>query len=256
MSRRLALRLAYDGTDFHGFQRQGERPTIQLALEQALAKLAGRPVRVVAAGRTDAGVHAAGQVVHCDFDRPIPVDRLPLALNSLLPPDIVVYECREVAPDFHAQFDATGKVYRYSILHSPHPWPFLRRYVLHHPEPLAWDRIQACVPYLRGRRDFASFQSSGREAASTVRTLRRLEIQKQAMDWGTIMHLIFEADGFLYRMVRNIVGTLLEVGRGRRPPRWVAEVLEARDRRAAGPTAPAHGLTLQEVHYPPGKGIP
>lgn len=250
VSRRLKLTLAYDGTNFHGFQRQGNLPTVQLALEEALTKLAGHQVTVVAAGRTDAGVHAAGQVVHCDFHGSIPTNRITLAANNLLPPEIVIYRCEEVSPDFHARYDAVSKVYRYSILQSPFPWPFISRYVLHCPEPLDKQRMEDCIPFLRGRRDFASFQASGRPSRSTVRNLQRLEIQSQSLAWGTMLHFVFEADGFLYRMVRNIMGVLLEVGRGRRPPWWVAEVVEAKDRRAAGPTAPPHGLTLEEVKYP------
>lgn len=247
--RRVKLTLAYDGTDLHGFQIQGDRPTVQLRLEQALGRVAGHPVRVAAAGRTDAGVHAAGQVVHADLHGRIPTERIPEAVNSLLPPDIVVYAAEEVPPSFHARFSATGKVYRYSVLEAPHDWPFIRRYVLHSPLRRDWDLIALCIPYLKGRRDFAAFQSSGRRARSTVRNLRRIEITRQEMGWGTIHHLTFEADGFLYNMVRNIVGTLLEVGAGRRPPSWVAEVLESRDRRRAGPTAPPQGLTLVEVRY-------
>lgn len=247
--RRLKLTVAYDGTGFHGFQRQGRLPTIQLALEEALARLFDHPVTVVAAGRTDAGVHAGGQVVHCDSHGSIPVENIVRAVNSLLPEEIVVYRCEEVDPGFHAQYDAVGKVYRYSILQSPFPWPFIRRYVLHHPQPLDWEAIADCIPYLRGRRDFASFQSAGRPARTTIRNLQKIEIQQQPLDWGTIVHIKFHGDGFLYNMVRNIVGTLLEVGRGRRSPSWVAEVLEAKDRRLAGPTAPPQGLTLDQVLY-------
>lgn len=247
--RRLKLLVAYDGTDLRGFQIQGELPTVQLELQRALSRVAGHPVTVVGAGRTDAGVHAAGQVVHCDLEGSIPTERVPRAANSLLPGDIVVYGCEQVAPEFHARFHAAAKVYRYSILRSPYPWPFIRRYVLHHPEPLDVKAMRDGIPYLRGRRDFASFHSSGREVKSAVRTLHRLELQEQEMAWGTLLHLSFEADGFLYNMVRNLVGTLLEVGRGRRQPPWVAQVLEARDRRAAGPTAPPQGLTLLEVRH-------
>lgn len=255
-TRRLKLTLAYDGTDLHGFQIQGRRPTVQLYLERALTRVAGHPVRVTPAGRTDAGVHAAGQVVHCDLHGRIPTERVPAALNSLLPPEIVVYAGEEAPASFHARYSATAKVYRYSVLESPHAWPFIRRYVLHSRERHDWDRVAQSIPYLKGRRDFAAFQSAGSPVRSTVRNLRRIDIQRQDMGWGIIHHITFEGDGFLYRMVRNLVGTLLEIGAGRRPPSWAAEVLESGDRLLAGPTAPPQGLTLLEVRYdgPAGAG--
>lgn len=250
MSRRkLKLTVAYDGTGFHGFQRQPGVPTVQAALEDALARVAGHPVTVVGAGRTDAGVHAAGQVVHCVIEGSIPTERVPTALNSLLPPDVVVYAAEEVPESFHARKSATAKVYRYSILEAPFAWPFIRRYVLHEPAGLDVEAMRAGAAHLVGRHDFAAFQAAGRPVRDTVRTVRRLDVSEQAMPWGRIVHVTVEADGFLYHMVRNIAGTLLEVGRRRRPPEWVGEVLRARRRELAGATAPAHGLTLLEVRY-------
>lgn len=248
-TRRIKLRVAYDGTAYQGFQRQPDRPTIQAELEAVLSRLAGHAVTVHAAGRTDAGVHAAGQTIHFDLTGSIPTDRIVTAANGLLPPDIVVYDAQEVAGDFHARYDAIAKTYRYSILEAPFPWPFIARYVYFHPQPLDLERMKDCFLYLRGKRDFAAFQSSGRPASSTVRTLQKIEIDVQQMSWGRLINIAFTGDGFLYRMVRNIVGTLLEVATGRRPPSWVAEVLESRDRRRAGKTAPAAGLNLIDVKY-------
>lgn len=247
--RKLKLLVAYDGTDFHGFQRQPGRRTVQAVLEEALGRLAGHPVTVVGAGRTDAGVHAAGQVVHCTVAGSIPTERIPQALQGLLPPDVVVYAAEEVDESFHARKSARAKVYRYSVLVAPFPWPFIRRYVLHEPRPLDVAAMRAGAAHLVGRHDFAAFQAAGRPVRDTVRTVHRLELDEQVMPWGRIVHITVEADGFLYHMARNIAGTLLEVGRGRRPPEWVAEVLASRRRERAGPTAPAHGLTLLEVRY-------
>lgn len=253
--RRIKMLVAYDGTDFHGFQLQPGLRTVQGVLEQALSRLAGHSVRVTPAGRTDAGVHAGGQVVHWDLYGSIPVERLVPALQGLLPQDLVVYRAEEAAPDFHARYDAVAKTYRYSILTSPHGWPFIARYVLHHPYPLDVQAIKWAGRLLQGRRDFASFQASGAATRTTVRHLTRVDVEEQVMAWGRMLHITFEADGFLYHMVRNMVGTLLEIGRGQRGLGWLEEVLAARDRRAAGPTAPPQGLSLVEVKYdrPPGE---
>ncbi|HLS88999.1 MAG TPA: tRNA pseudouridine(38-40) synthase TruA [Sphingobacteriaceae bacterium] len=247
--RRIKMLVAYDGTDYHGFQVQPGMRTVQAVLEEALGRLAGHPVQVTPAGRTDAGVHAGGQVVHWDLYGSIPVDRLVTALRGLLPQDLVVYRAEETHPDFHARYDAVSKIYRYSILTGPHGWPFIARYVLHHPHPLDVQAIKWAGRLLQGRRDFASFQAAGAATKTTVRNLMRVDVDEQVMAWGRMLHITFEADGFLYHMVRNMVGTLLEIGRGYRGLGWLEEVLNARDRRAAGPTAPAQGLSLVEVKY-------
>lgn len=249
--RRVKLVLAYDGTDFHGLQYQPGLRTVQGVLEEALAKVAGHPVKVTAAGRTDAGVHAGGQVAHWDLAGNIPTGRIAVALRGLLPKDLVVYDVAEVPPDFHARFHAVSKVYTYSILTSSHGWPFIARYVLHHPYPLDVQAIRWAGRQLQGKRSFASFQASGGAVHSTVRNLIRVETEEQAMAWGRMIHITFEADGFLYHMVRNLVGTLMEIGRGRRSLSWLEEVVAAEDRRAAGPTVPAQGLSLKMVNYRP-----
>lgn len=248
-ARRLRMTLAYDGTEYHGFQRQDNAITVQQLLEAALGRVAGHEVTVTPAGRTDAGVHASGQVVHWDLHGTIPTDRVARAVNGLLPGDIVVYRAEEVAPDFHARYHAVSKTYQYSILLNEFDWPFISRYVYHYTGNLDLQAMKFAAGLIQGKKDFASFQASGGRVQSTVRNLMSIKMLQQKMEWGTVAHFIFQGDGFLQHMIRNIMGTLIEVGRGHKPLAWVEQVLEARDRRAAGPTAPAGGLTLMEVKY-------
>lgn len=247
--RRIKLIIAYDGTNYYGFQSQPDGNTIQDVLEKALSQIADHPVKVTAAGRTDSGVHAAGQVVHWDLQGSIPTPRIVPALQGLLPPDIVVYQAEEVADDFHARFQAKSKIYRYSILASSYGWPFISRYVLHHPYELDLQALRWAGRLLQGKKDFAAFQAAGATTHTTVRNLMRVETNEQAMEWGKVVHITFEADGFLYHMVRNLVGTMLEVGQGRQSLDWLEKVVASGDRRQAGPTAPARGLILDEVKY-------
>ncbi|MEX2356630.1 MAG: tRNA pseudouridine(38-40) synthase TruA [Thermaerobacterales bacterium] len=247
--RRLKLILAYDGTPFHGFQRQDNAVTVQEVLETALGRAADHPVTLVPAGRTDTGVHAAAQVVHCDISGGIPTERIAKAVNSMLPPDVVVYEVVEAAADFHARYDALSKVYRYSILLSDFAWPFIRRYVFHHPPNLDVQAMIWAAHLFKGEKEFAAFQAAGSTVQDTRRHLMRVDVQQQKMDWGRLVHFEFEGNGFLYHMVRIIIGTLLEVGRGRRSLAAVESLFETGDRTAAGPTAEASGLTLLQVKY-------
>ncbi len=245
----MLLTVAYDGTDYCGFQRQ--RPgqvSIQQRLEEALEHLLGKPVRVTGAGRTDAGVHAEGQAVGFRAGLVIPVDRLPYAINQHLPADIVITGARLVPDGFHPRFSARSKVYRYTLWREPFPSPFHRRYTWHRPEPLNTVDMAAAADCLVGRHDFAAFAASGRSVgdSDTVRTLWRCDIEEA----GPRLIFRLEGDGFLYKMVRGIVGTLVEVGRGRWPPQMVAGILASRDRRKAGPSAPPHGLCLEAVRYP------
>jgi len=269
--RNIKLTLQYDGTAYHGFQRQDPRPTIQAELEKALVTITGEPVRLVGAGRTDAGVHALGQVVSFKTTARIPTERWPAALNSLLPPDIVVLTAEEVALDFHARKSARRKTYRYVVANAPLPSAFLRNYAYLVRERLDLEAMQTAARFFLGRHDFAAFRATGSSVKTSERTIYRLELRRQPFEvlpwfWlaeaanpkldqegqdlqPTLLHFIVEADGFLYNMVRIIVGTLLEVGRGRFQPGDVGAILLSKDRARAGPTVPARGLFLERVEY-------
>ncbi len=253
MSRNLRLTLAYDGTDFAGWQRQPDHPTVQAALEGALARVLGEPAAVCASGRTDAGVHAANQVANFKTASPIPCPNLAKALNDLLPVSVRVKEAAEAAEEFHARYDARAKTYRYRILTAPVASPFMARYAWHYPYPLDVEAMQAAARLLAGRHDFSAFAASDPAAAdeakqkSGVRTVFLSRLSRRA--GGRLLLYEVRGSGFLYHMVRNIVGTLVEVGRGKWPPQQVLEILESRDRRRAGPTAPAQGLCLWKVEY-------
>src|SRR5579884_3502539 len=243
--RNLRLLLAYDGTDFHGWQYQPGLRTVQQTLEETIAALTGERLRVNASGRTDTGVHAVGQVVNFFSATSLPVETLVRALNAHLPEDVVVREVAEMPEAFDANRDAKRKLYRYIIHDGAVPDLFMRRYC-HHScyrlDAAAMARAAAC---LRGTHDFRSFETEWPNRASSVRTITQLTIQRRS-DW---IWLDVEADGFLYNMVRAITGTLINVGRGFWPESRVAEILEARDRTQAGPTAPALGLFLMRVSY-------
>ncbi len=243
--RTLKLVLEYDGSHYHGWQVQGDEPTVQGVLERALARVLSERVRVNGAGRTDAKVHALGQVVSFQTASRIPCDALQRALNSLLPRDVAVYEAQEASLDFHARYSARGKVYEYRILNRPVRSALRLRYVWHVPEPLQLGAMEAGASYLRGTHDFASFRAAGSDAQSSTRTLTELRIAREAED--TVLR--FAADGFLRYMVRNMVGTLVEVGQGARAPADMKRILEACDRRMAGITAPPQGLYLIRVLY-------
>jgi tRNA pseudouridine38-40 synthase len=240
------LVLEYDGAAFAGWQVQPQVATVQGALEAAIAKVAGCRVRVVGAGRTDAGVHAEGQVASACIETPLGAERLRLALNGVLPPGVAVVEASEAAATFHARRDARAKRYRYRIWNAPTRSPLRERTHWNVRTPLDLSAMRASAAALVGTRDFAALRASGGSARTSVRTLSRLEIGGEP---GAEIRLDFEGSGFLRHMVRNAVGTLVEVGRGRRSPDSLAAVLAGGDRRAAGPTAPAHALTLVEVRY-------
>jgi tRNA pseudouridine38-40 synthase len=246
--RNVRLVIAYDGSRYHGWQRQpGGLETIQGTLESVLGRICNHPVATVGAGRTDAGVHAMGQVASFRTTSPIPPDRLAKAVNSRLPPDITVVRASDVPPAFHATRSAVCKLYRYTVHNSQrHPVHDHVR-VYHWWRPCEVEPMRAAAKLLLGRHHFGAFESAGSQRADKVRTLMRLEVFR---DFERV-HFDVQGDGFLYNMVRNLVGTLLEVGRGHRPPEWVAEVLASRDRRNAGPLAPASGLCLRWVKYPP-----
>lgn len=248
MSRRIKLTLAYDGTNYNGWQLQirprGVR-TIQGVLEEKLRILTQEDIKVVASGRTDAGVHALGQVVHFDTTSTIPVERFPQALLSLLPLDIVPLKAEEVDDSFHARYSARWKTYRYTFDTASMPHVFWRRYAYHYPYPLDRSAMAQAAEYLLGQHDFRSFCASGSSVKDYVRTITACEFKTE----GRLLMLDITGDGFLYNMIRIICGTLLEIGRGKLKPEAMKKIIAAQDRNAAGPTAPAHGLCLLEVGY-------
>ena len=247
MSPTFRLTIAYDGTDFIGWQRQATGVSIQGLLEDALSELDGRPVAVIGAGRTDAGVHARGQVAAVALERQIDAGSVVRAVNNRLPAPVRVLDAAPAPDDFHARFDARRKSYRYRIWNADVMSPFERSYAWHVPMRLDVAAMADAAGALRGTHDFAAFQGTGSDTQTTVRTVVESAV---ARDSGVPL-VVYDAagGGFLRHMVRNIVGTLVEIGRGRYPAAWIDEVLATRDRSAAGPTAPAQGLFLMAVGY-------
>jgi tRNA pseudouridine38-40 synthase len=256
--RNLKLSIEYDGTDYHGWQTQGRTKTIQETIEKTLRKILQERVRLIASGRTDAGVHALAQVANFKTDKDISLERLLRGLNGLLPNDITINNIEEAEPDFHSRFDVKTKVYRYCILNRKYPSSLLRDKVYFYPYPLKIGLMRRQARCLFGRHDFKSFCAAGSSAKDTVRTIKNLTIKKSPcplplvpcpLNEGGLIIIEIEADGFLYNMVRNIVGTLLEIGRGRLLGGSLKSILLARDRRLAGPTVPACGLYLARIKY-------
>ena len=250
----MALIVAYDGGPWKGFARQPGQATVQAELERALEELLGAPVRVRGAGRTDAGVHAAGQVV--DLALParcsIPLERMPLALGAHLPPSIVCWSAHRVPAAFHARKSALSKRYRYRIWRGRVPSPFVSAFCHTYAGPLDVPAMRAAAAALVGRYDVSSFAGAARRVSDPVRSVLDCAVQER----GLLLSLEVEADGFLYRMVRAIAGTLLEVGRGALAPERVGEVRAARLRGRAGPSLPAEGLCLLWVRYAAHWGLP
>jgi tRNA pseudouridine38-40 synthase len=246
--RTFKLTLAYDGSNYSGWQFQPGRATVQEALEQTLAKITGETLRVAASGRTDAGVHALGQVVSFRSQTHLEPAVLAKALNAELPWDMAVLALTEAAADFHARRSAVRKRYRYRIDDAPVRDVFQRQYVWQYRSPLAADAMHRAAQVLAGTHDFSSFETSGSERESTVRTISVVSVERGRGAAGQIA-IEVEADGFLYNMVRAIVGTLVEVGRGVQDEAWPGRVLAACSRDAAGQTAPPQGLFLVRVDY-------
>jgi len=246
VKRTLKITLAYDGTRFVGWQRQAEGESIQGLLEDALAKFEGGPVTAHGAGRTDAGVHARGQVASAAVSFPHPVDTLVRAFNAHLPEDIRVLEVADAPADFHARFSARSKTYRYQIRAGSVGDPFTRAFVWQLAERLDVAAMGEAAAKLIGTHDFAAFQSAGTETSTTVRTITRSDIVLGGAD---LMAYEIAGDGFLRHMVRAIVGTLVEIGRGWRPTASMAQLVDGGTRAEAGATAPPHGLCLVRVDY-------
>jgi len=260
--RNICLTIAYDGTNYCGWQIQPNGVSVQAALEKAIAKLTFETVNVFAAGRTDAGVHALGQVVNFHTTSNINCEKLRSGLQRFLPDDVVVRSVKEVPAEFHARYHATRKRYRYVILNSRVPDPFLRNYVNQIGKPLDAAAMHAAAQALVGTHDYRSFESHFPNRSSSVRTVMELSVTRhgpwdlwspsgpeQANDAGDFICLEIMADGFLYNMVRSITGTLLKVGYGNWPIEKVREILENQDRDHAGATAPPQGLYLVQVDY-------
>lgn len=246
MMKRYKCTISYDGAQFYGYQIQPYTRTVQGELEEALKKLhKGTPICVTASGRTDTKVHAKGQVLHFDSPLSIPLNKWPLALNRLLPEDIAVLRVDNVAESFHARFDAVGKEYRYVIRLQKEKDPFTRFYQYQYPFLVNVSAMEEASRHLMGTHDFTSFCSAKTDVGDKVRTVNEITVTEKA----DLLIIRFVGTGFLYNMVRILVGTLLEVGSGKRTPQSMQAVLQARDRDAAGKTAPPHGLYLWEVFY-------
>jgi tRNA pseudouridine38-40 synthase len=246
-ARNICLKVAYDGTAYHGFQRQTPPIiAVQNVLEEKLQTVCGDTIELAAAGRTDAGVHARGQVVNFFTDGTIPVDRIVRALNSLLPPDIVALSAAEADRGFSARHSARAKTYLYHIQQGEVPDPFSQRYAWHVRQPLDLAAVQEAMQLLEGEHDFSSFRASGGAPMSPVRMMYEAECREKA---AGIVELRFYGNGFLYHMVRNLVGSLVKVGIGAWTLPHFAAVLAARDRTQAAATAPAAGLCLYKVDY-------
>lgn len=246
MDNNFKLTIEYDGTFYHGWQRQPKQRSIQGEIEKALATMTGRPVTLIGSGRTDAGVHALGQVANFKSETRLSADELQKGLNSLLPADIVIHSCEQVPLEFHARFDVLSKLYRYCILNRPLPSALERSYAWWLRAPLDLNAMCNAIPFILGAHDFKSFEGSGSPREHTVRRVMHASLRNDKPD-----RLIFdiEADGFLRYMVRNLVGTLVAVGSGKITPRQFGEILDAGDRNLAAATAPPHGLCLIRVAY-------
>ena len=245
-TRHFKLTIAYDGTYYAGWQLQPNGQTVQEVLEGALAKIAGRLVRIHGSGRTDAGVHAKGQAANCSFGTQLKIATLLRALNANLPEAARVLRLQEVGPKFHARFSARGKEYRYQIDCGSVADPFLRAYAWHHPRPLDVATIRKAARLLKGRHDFSALSANPmRVVESPVRTISKLTVTKQ----DNLLTISVRANGFLYKMVRSIVGALVKVGEGRLTVEELRKVVKAKKRTALVETAPARGLFLWRVFY-------
>lgn len=241
----VKILLEYEGTAYSGWQRQKNAISIQEVLENAIKSITGEAVNVIGSGRTDAGVHALGQVANFKTQTKIPIEKLPYAINSKLPEDIVVKHAEIVPEDFHARFWAKAKIYTYTIYNDKFPSPLLRKYSYFFPKPLDVKAMEKAAQMLIGIHDFKAFMASGSQVKSTVRHIHRLEVLRS----GDVVKLVFEANGFLYNMVRIIAGTLLDVGTGKKDAAETLSIIKSKDRTQAGKTLAPQGLCLVKVIY-------
>lgn len=246
MIQTFKLTIEYDGTGFAGWQRQTDRPTVQGALEQVLSRILDQPVTLAGSGRTDAGVHARGQVATFCADTVMDPQVMKKGVNSLMKHPIVLIDCVQVPDDFHARYSAVSKEYRYVVLNRETPCAIGRNYVWHVHRPLDLPAMNQCCERICGTHDFKSFENAGSPRRSTVRTVFMARMERRDND-----RLIFKicADGFLKNMVRNLMGTLVDAGHGKLPPPMFERILSGRNRSLAGATAPARGLFLHQVNY-------
>jgi tRNA pseudouridine38-40 synthase len=243
--RTIRFTIGYDGTVYAGWQVQPGKRTIQGEIEKALTLILNEPCHLIGAGRTDAGVHALGQVAHIRVNARIPSESLKKGLNSILPKDISIIEAGDTAPDFHARRHAIAKRYEYKIYRGATRDPFLWPYTWYLPESLDIDKIRACLPLLQGKHDFSSFSVMDRDNKDAVREIKGLELVEE----GDHLRFEFMGNGFLRKQIRRMVGTLIDTGRGRFTPEQVSEMLISMDPAKAGPTAPPQGLFLVKVYY-------
>lgn len=242
--RNLKLTIQYDGTKYCGWQKQPNSSGIQGTIEYAIYEITKEKVNIIGSGRTDAGVHALGQVANFKTNSNIPAARIPDALNAKLPKDISIIDCQEVSDDFHSRYSATGKIYRYLIYNKPYRSPLYKDISYHVRYDLDIEKMRVEAQSLLGTHEFKGFMSSGSSVKDTVRTIHNISIEES----GDLIVLEVEGNGFLYNMVRIIVGTLVDIGRGR-IDKPLEEIIASQDRGEAGHTAPAHGLFLKKVHY-------
>ncbi len=247
--RNIKLTIAYDGENYVGWQVQPNGISVQEKLEAAWEQITQEKIRITASGRTDSGVHARGQVCNLKTESEFEINRIPFALTSQTPFDISVLKAELAPPDFDVIRDAKSKTYRYQIQFGPTLDVLSRRYRWYFPRPLNPARMQAAADLLKGTHHFESFQAKGSERVTTERTVTQLDVVHFRESYYDYIDIVISADGFLYNMVRNIVGTLVRIGVGRETPEWMLTVLKSRDRRSAGETAPAQGLFLEKVEY-------
>lgn len=239
------LTMAYDGTNYHGWQRQKNGITVQEVLEDVISEMFGKETVVTGCSRTDAGVHAKTYVCSFDGETTIPHNKIPFVLNTMLPPDIRAYKCEIMHDGFNARFETVTKAYEYKIINQSVSDPLMRNFAWHYPVKLDVEKMQLAAEKIKGKHDFASFCAAGSCVKSTVRNLTELSVKKE----GNLITVRAAADGFLYNMVRIIVGTLVYVGNGKLSEKDIEQLIQKKDRRLLGITAPPQGLSLVEVNY-------